>query len=220
MPDTAPGDAARPRKERTENAARRRGQLIDATLRSIVRNGLQGTTLATVSREAGLSQGVAVFYFQSKDALLAAALQRHYELYEANWTAARAAAGPAPADRLAAMIRADFEPSVCSREAQVVWHAFWGEASAQPLYAQIADRFDRARSGAIVAEVAGVLEGTGQGGRAAEEIGAGLEALTDGLWLQIYLSGGEVGVADSLRVARRYLTALFPAHSAAFEAVA
>ena len=45
----------RPRKERAENAEKRRGQIIDATCRSIVRNGLSGTTLASVSAEADLS---------------------------------------------------------------------------------------------------------------------------------------------------------------------
>lgn len=217
MPEPAPGEPARPRKERTENAARRRGQLVEATLRSIVRNGLQGTTLATVAREAGLSQGVAVFYFQTKEGLLAAALQRHYELYEANWTGARDAAGPAAADRLAAMIAADFAPSVCSHEAQVVWHAFWGEAGARPLYGRIAERFDTARSLALNAEVAGVLADTARDPAAAAEIGAGLEALTDGLWLQIYLSRGKAGVAEARAVARRFLAALFPERAAAFD---
>src|SRR3546814_11615880 len=54
--------AARPRRERTENAAKRRRQLIEATIDSIVEHGLSATTLATVSDGAGLSQGVAVFY--------------------------------------------------------------------------------------------------------------------------------------------------------------
>ena len=75
MPNDGPDAAARPRKERSENAAMRRGQLIKAALNSIVKNGLPGTTLATVAREAGLSQGVAVFYFQTKEGLLAAALE-------------------------------------------------------------------------------------------------------------------------------------------------
>ena len=151
MPDIAPGAERRPRRERAENAARRREQLVDAALRSIVRNGLRGTTLATVAREAGLSEGVAVFYFQSKEGLLAAALERHYQRYEANWRAALDAAGSGATDRLAALVRAEFEPQVCAREAQIVWHAFWGEASARPLFKDIAHRYDAARSDALTA---------------------------------------------------------------------
>src|SRR3546814_18974745 len=48
--------AARPRRERTENAAKRRRQLIEATIDSLVEHGLSATTLVTVYDGAGLSQ--------------------------------------------------------------------------------------------------------------------------------------------------------------------
>lgn len=216
MPDDPPGAEARPRRERTENASRRRGQLTEAALRSIVRNGLQGTTLATVAREAGLSQGIAVFYFETKEKLLAAALERHYEAYEANWKAARAAAPDDPAARLAALVAADFVPAVCSPEAQVIWHAFWGEASARPIYAEIAERFDRARSEAILAEVRALLAALGRDPAPAEALAAGIEALSDGLWLQMYLSNGETRPDQARTVAALFLAALFPEQASAF----
>lgn len=206
----------RARKERKENAARRRGQLIEAALRSIVKNGLAGTTLATVAKEARLSQGVAVFYFQTKEGLLAAALERHYERYQANWHAAREAAEGDPAARLAALVGADFEPEVCGREAQIVWHAFWGAASARPLFNQIADRFDTARSEALERETRALLTELNRDSGEARALAAGIEALTDGLWLQIYLSSGITDPAEARAVTRRFLVALFPDRAAAF----
>jgi len=217
MSQDAAGALPRPRKERTENAARRRGQLIEAALRSIVKNGLQGTTLATVAREAGLSQGVAVFYFQTKEGLLAAALKHHYEQYEDNWRAARDAAPDTPADRLAALVYGDFEPRVCSPEAQILWHAFWGEASARPLFNQIADQFDTNRSDALEAETAALLAELGRDTGEARALGSGIEALTDGLWLQIYLSSGITDAAEARAITRRFLVALFPERAAAFD---
>ena len=209
----------RARKERTENAARRRSQLIDAALRSIAKNGLAGTTLATVAKEAGLSQGVAVFYFQTKEGLLAAALERHYERYQANWQAAREAAADEPAARLAALVGADFAPAVCAREAQIVWHAFWGEASARPLYKQIATRFDSARSEALELETRALLAELGRDPGEARALAAGIEALTDGLWLQIYLASGITDPAEARAVTGRFLVALFPERAAAFAAL-
>jgi TetR/AcrR family transcriptional regulator, transcriptional repressor of bet genes len=216
MAPSAPGADRRPRKERTENAARRRGQLAEAALRSIVRNGLPGTTLATVAREAGLSQGVAVFYFQSKERLLAAALERHYAEYQANWTEALAEAGIAPADRLAAMVRADFAPRVCGREAQIVWHAFWGEASARPLFNQIAERFDRARSDTLETQTLAVLEALGRDTGEARMLAAGIEGLIDGLWLQMYLSEEAMEPKEALAICFRFLAAVFPEYAPAF----
>jgi TetR/AcrR family transcriptional repressor of bet genes len=194
----------------------RRGQLVDAALRSIVKNGLPGTTLATVAREAGLSQGVAVFYFQTKEGLLAAALQHHYEHYEANWLAARDAAADNPAARLAALVYGDFEPTVCSPDAQILWHSFWGEASARPLFNEIADRHDSNRSEALEAEVEALLRELGRDIAEAREIGAGIEALTDGLWLQMYLASGITDPREAQAVTRRFLVALFPERQAAF----
>ncbi|MDH3265245.1 MAG: transcriptional regulator BetI, partial [Paracoccaceae bacterium] len=205
MPQHSAAKEPPARKERTENAARRRGQLIDAALRSIAKNGLAGTTLATVAKEAGLSQGVAVFYFQTKEGLLAAALERHYERYQANWQEAREAADSDPAARLAALVGADFAPAVCSREAQIVWHAFWGEASARPLYNEIADRFDTARSEALEQETRALLAELKRDTGQARALAAGIEALTDGLWLQIYLSSGITDPAEARGVTRRFL---------------
>jgi TetR/AcrR family transcriptional repressor of bet genes len=219
MPQDAAGPDRPPRKERTENAARRRSQLIDAALRSIVRNGLPGTTLATVAREAGLSQGVAVFYFQTKEGLLAAALQRHYERYEANWRAARDAAPDDPAHRLAALVSADFEPEVCGPQAQIVWHAFWGEASARPLFNEIADRFDTHRSDALEAEVRALLGELGRTDEDSAALASGIEALTDGLWLQIYLASGITDPNLARAITGRFLAALFPERERVFAAL-
>jgi TetR/AcrR family transcriptional repressor of bet genes len=220
MPDTAGGKERRPRKERAENAARRREQLVDAALASIVRNGLGGTTLATVAREAGLSEGVAVFYFQSKEGLLAAALEAHYQRYEANWRAALEAAATGAADRLAALVAADFQPQVCARDAQIVWHAFWGEAGARPLFNTIARRYDAARADALSAAVEALLIELGRDAGEAGALAAGIEGLTDGLWLQLYLVSGVTDAKTALAISGRFLAALFPERSEVFRAMA
>lgn len=218
---TTPSDAparARPRKERTENAERRRSQIIEATFRSIVKNGLAGTTLATVSAEAGLSQGVAVFYFQNKPALLAAALKAQYEDYQRHWRAAIEQAGADPVAQVVALVRTDFGEAVCNTDALVVWHAFWGEASARPLYAEISGAFERDRAAALRNACAAILEVEGRPVALADDIAAGIDAMTDGLWLAMYLSNSTDETARAMRLTARLLAAAFPRHAADFEA--
>ena len=65
-----------PAKKRTASKEERQLQLIQATIRSVARNGLSDTTMATVSSEAGLSQGIINLHFQSKDRLW----WKHYDL--------------------------------------------------------------------------------------------------------------------------------------------
>ena len=61
--------------------AERRQQLIDATIRCIAQQGLSAITLQMVTREAGLSVGIANLHFQSKDNLLRETLRFVAEEY-------------------------------------------------------------------------------------------------------------------------------------------
>lgn len=203
----------RPRKERTENAAMRRRQIIEATVRSIVKNGLGGTTLATVSAEAGLSQGVAVFYFKNKQTLLGEVLRHQYQVYMDNWRAAQEAAGPDPVDQLAALVRTDFDPKVCDAESLVIWHAFWGEASARPLFAEISTTFDAERTKAMREVCAALLAASGRPTGDAAELGAAIDAMTDGLWLRIYLSTEALDTGRAAKITAKFVAQLFPEHA-------
>lgn len=205
-----------PRKERVENATRRRRQIIEATLRSVVNNGLAATTLATVAQEAGLSQGVAVFYFKTKHALLAEALRTHFEKYRENWRKALEATGPDPVDRIAALIEADFDEDVCNPQALAVWHAFWGEANARPLYAEIAKELDADRAAEMHSACAELLQRDGKDQSHAELLAAGVDSLTDGLWLRIYLTPEIMSPRLALEITARHLAADFPEHADAF----
>lgn len=177
--------AQRPRKERKENADKRRTQLLEATLRSIVANGLGRTTLATVANEAGLSQGAAVFYFKSKTGLLVESLREQYQRYEDNWKAALDKAGPDPLDQLMAIIRADFSPVVCNPESLSVWFAFWGEQKFTPQYATVSTEFDAKRAQAIREICERLFDG--QPNKDAEMISEWIDTLTDGFWQRLHL---------------------------------
>jgi AcrR family transcriptional regulator len=204
---------ARPRKERAENAANRRRQIIEATIRSVVKNGLANTTLATVSAEAGLSQGVAVFYFKNKQTLLGEVLHHQYEEYQQHWLQARAVAGPDPLAQLITMVRTDFDPSICNADSLVIWHAYWGEASARPIYAEISEKYDAERTGAIRETCEALLAASGRPVAEAGDLATGIDALTDGLWLRIYLSTESLEAERALRITAKFLAAAFPEYA-------
>ncbi|MEQ9240822.1 MAG: transcriptional regulator BetI [Roseovarius indicus] len=208
--------ATRPRKERKENADKRRGQIIDATFRSIVKNGLSGTTLASVSNEAGLSQGVAVFYFQNKQSLLGAALRHQYDVYQEGWQKAVADAGSDPADQITALVKSDFTPDSCNEETLIIWHAFWGESKARPLYGEISKSYEQERAHAMCNACAALLQAEGRPVTGADDIAAGIDAMTDGLWLAMYLSSAPVDYKQPMRLAAMYLASAFPAHAETF----
>lgn len=122
------------RKPRTLSRDARRTQLIEATISTIAERGYSRTTLTDVARRAGLSHGLVLYHFETKEQLLSATLDFLSEEYRSNWQSELASAGPAPEEQLAALIRADFKPEVCGPGRLAAWCAFWGESQGRPLY--------------------------------------------------------------------------------------
>ena len=114
----------------------RRQQLIDATMHVLARNGYAQTTLSDVAAEAGVSHGLVNFHFESKEKLLTAVLLFLSDEYRANWQTALATAGAQPAEKLRAMLAADFNSAICTPERLACWCSFWGEVQSRPLYQQ------------------------------------------------------------------------------------
>ena len=112
----------------------RRQQLIISTVEVLALRGYASTTLTEVARTAGLSHGLVNFHFTSKENLLSETLLYLSEEYRANTQSYLAAAGPSAAEKLDALMRADFDPKVCSPSRVSAWLAFWGEAQGRPLY--------------------------------------------------------------------------------------
>jgi len=54
--------------------AKRRRHIIDSTIRVLVRDGVAGTSLSRVAREAKVAKGIICYYFKSKDLLYDAVL--------------------------------------------------------------------------------------------------------------------------------------------------
>lgn len=198
----------RPRKERKENADRRRRQLLDAARRSILKNGLARTTLATVATEAGLSQGVAVFYFKSKGGLLTAVLQDLYESYEVHWAGALDAAGPDPKTRLWALVDADFSVEASGPDVLPLWFAFWGELRFTEDYAVIAEAFDDRRSDAVAAVWRGLMPEADA--LEAAQMAEWMDTLTDGYWLRLHVSPDTFDREAARLATRQCLERLLP----------
>ena len=63
------------RRSQAERSASTREALLDATISCLVEDGYANTTTARVSKRAGLSRGAHLHHFQTRQALLAAAME-------------------------------------------------------------------------------------------------------------------------------------------------
>ncbi len=92
-----------------------RQKLIDATIDSIAELGLSDTTIGTVVKRAGLSQGIVNLHFDTKEALLAETLRFLSGEWEAAWRDRFDQGAVDPAAGLQTMVLSVFEPAVFTR---------------------------------------------------------------------------------------------------------
>jgi len=199
-------------KKRTAPKEERQQQLIQATIRSVASKGLSDTTMATVSREAGLSQGIINLHFQSKDRLLVETLRFLSEQYQSAWEKAVFKAGDAPADKLAAMVATDFKPPVCDRNKLAVWFAFWGESKSRPTYRKICAMRDMAYRVEMVQVCKELVEKGGYEDIDSGSVAAGLSAMTSGLWLDLLTNPRSMSRERAKQICMSYLATTFPRH--------
>lgn len=204
--------ANKPRtKRRTASKAERKAQLIKATIRSIAKHGLSVTTMSTVAKEAGLSQGIINLHFQSKDRLLEETLRYVVDEYRLAWFKALDNCGESAAEKLAALVRVDFDKQVCQRNKLAVWFAFWGESRSRPTYRQICAQRDqeyREVQNGLCTEI------IREGGYScnANHVAYGLSAMSEGLWLDLLLNPVELTPEQAFEISMAYLQDIFPQH--------
>jgi AcrR family transcriptional regulator len=70
------------KNESAPTRSARHGEVVDATVRVIARDGLSGASLRAIAREIGYTTGVVMHYFKDKEELLVAAAQAVFGPYE------------------------------------------------------------------------------------------------------------------------------------------
>lgn len=186
--------------------------MIRATIRSVAKNGLADTTMSTVAREAGLSQGIINLHFQSKDRLLVETLRYIADEYKTSWEKALDGAGPSPAERLAALVEVDFNMPVCDRNKLAVWFAFWGESKSRPTYRKLCAARDIQYRKELGALCQLLIEEGGYQGLDAMVLATGLSAMTEGLWLDLLISPRSITREQARNICLAYLASAFPRH--------
>lgn len=199
------------RAPRKASRQARRQQLIEATIATLAREGYARTTLTNVAARAGLSHGLVIFHFQSKEGLLTETLLHLAEEYRQNWRQALVEAGNDPAAQLAAMIGADFVPEICNPVNLSAWCAFWGEAQSRPIYQEKCGSNDLD----YIREMEGIcrrlVNQTGHPGDPAR-IARVLRVTIEGVWLDLMIMNSPYDREDGLRTVFACAAAFFPEH--------
>jgi TetR/AcrR family transcriptional repressor of bet genes len=203
-------DESESKRRRKGSREERRIQLIEATIEVLAQNGYARTTQTEVARKAGLSHGLVSFHFATKEKLLAETLAFIAEEYRQNWVGALEAAPPDAARQLDALLRADFNPQICTQARLYAWCTFWGEAQSRPIYQQSCGSNDQ--------EYIEVMEGICT--RLCAEQGSPFDPIlvarmlrvaVEGVWLDMITMTNPYSAEEGLRSVHTCATAFFPA---------
>ena len=165
---------------------KRRTQMLEAAMEVIADRGLCETRIADVSKKAGLSPALVVYYFGSKEALLTEALAYAEDLFYIE--AFRELTGIEGASaRLVRLIELACPPVVRreSDEYWTLWVELWSRALRNDEAARKREALER-RWRNTIAEVVGEGQRSGEFGPCdPERFATYLSALMDGLALQV-----------------------------------
>ena len=197
---------------RADAKLERRDQLIDATIKSITKHGLSGTTIAKVSEIAGTSVGLVNFHFATKERLLEATLTTLADEQRALWHSRRQGPEESTTNLLLAIIESRFRPAICHRRKLAVWFAFYSDASARETYRRAVGNMDDERLEATSAILSEMIVEAGYTHIDPVETTLSVEAMYDGLWLNMLLYPAEFSRTACRQRALNVVAALLPAH--------
>jgi TetR/AcrR family transcriptional repressor of bet genes len=196
-------------RNRSVQSEFRKRQLIEATIDCIDKLGLSQTTLARIAERAGVSQGVVVFHFQTKEGLLEQTLRHLSREYMQCWKDACDKAAPDPVSQICALIKAAFTPSICNRKKISVWYAFWGETRSRPKYMKLCGANDLAYSSSLLS-LCETIESNTRSTLSALTAALSIEGMIDGLWQNFLIRTPGFKRARALAAVFELLEIIYP----------
>ena len=188
-----------------------RMKIIEATIDVISEYGITGTTIGRVVECADVSRGLINVHFKSKDALLLEALKFMSLQYNKNRRTALKKAGTSPAEKMEAMIRADFSPKVLNAKTVSIWLAFRSQIRSHPEYLPQVDTRDTMLREELLPFVQQINK---EGGYDTHPhvIVQGLVAMIEGMWMDFYIHPKNFDRKNAINTCLIFFSAIFPNH--------
>jgi TetR/AcrR family transcriptional repressor of bet genes len=190
---------------------RARQRLIEACISALHIYGPSRTTVSRVVALAGLSPGIVRFYFNSKAAMLVAALEYLASEFGERVLKPVAALKHSPVVALGLLVELYLDAGIASPRKVSVWYSFWGEASSRQEYLDICGGKDEDFARLVRELVDTLIAQTGARHLDADGVALGLIGVLEILWQGIAFQS-EDNIDRRALVARAlaYLRSVFP----------
>ncbi len=192
---------------------RQRQRLIDACISALHQYGPSSTTIEKVVTIADMSPGIVNFYFDTKAAMLIAALEHLAVEFEREVLVPVGALREDPARALELLVDLYLDPELASPRKVSVWYAFWGEANSRQEYHDICGKKDEGFASLVQDLIGRLIVRTGLSGLDADGVALGLIGALEILWQNIaFQDEADIDRAAYKRRCRAYLRSVFPGY--------
>jgi len=177
----------------------RRRELIEGAYRVFLEHGMAGLTTARICKEAGMSPGLLVYYFKSKDDVLFW-MTRHANRIIMDEVVRGMNAAETRWERLMAIIAGNFIAELFNRNTSNAWVSFYAITAQYPQLERLQLLFHRRLESNLKSCVRGVLD--------AEESAAfvrGVGILLDGCWLRKGIANARLTHEDAIDLIESYM---------------
>lgn len=184
--------------------------ILKAAVDSIATLGLGKLTLDRVAERVGISRGLVVFHFKTKDNLIEEVLAYLGKKYSGGWNEIREATAEPEMSKLLRLIDYDIG-FACDNPTYVsAWHAFWGELKGSDMYQEHVGQ----RDVGYAKDYEFLLQKISGDGRYNKQelslITRGLFVMMFGIWVQVHLNPGPDDYELNTQAVRLFLRGVFP----------
>ena len=162
-------------------------RLITATIRSIAKHGIEGTTVTNIVAEADLYRAMIMKTFGNKDALLRATAERFGQTYFETVAGLLADAGPDPRDIVRAMVHADLHEDLLNPDTITVLTVLRSLAHSDPEIRAFSSTRDRRLRDDYTKAIARSLGPRHSEDGLAKDLATATIAMLEGFWADYFL---------------------------------
>lgn len=200
---------------KTTDKRRLRGEasrklILQAAVDSIAVNGLGRLTLDRVADRVGISRGLVVFHFKSKENLVEAVLQYLGTQYSGGWRAIVEEKNEDDITKLWRLIDYDIRFACENPKYVSAWHAFWGDSKGNLLFHEMAVPRDEGYAADMASLLGNISALNGYEMQELASITRGLVVMMFGIWTQLHLNPGVDDYNVNTRAVRLFLEKMFP----------
>jgi TetR/AcrR family transcriptional repressor of bet genes len=172
--------------------------------------GLGKLTLDRVADRVGISRGLVVFHFKSKDNLIEEVLAYLGRQYTSGWEAILQGEAKSDIEKLMQLIDYDIRFACENPKYVSAWHAFWGEAKGNVMYQEKVGQRDIG----YARDMENLLEKIGCDGEYDKQdlslVTQGLVVMMFGIWVQLHLNPDPNDYELNTKAVRLFLSRMFP----------